>query len=48
MGSKFGLNGIDNGRLKFTNLVVPREALLNKFSEVDNTGKFISNIKNKR
>lgn len=34
MGAKFGLNGVDNGRLKFTNVKVPREALLNKFSDV--------------
>lgn len=48
MGAKLGLNGVDNGRLKFTNVEVPREALLNKFSEVDSDGKFTSVIKNKR
>jgi len=35
MGHKFGLNGVDNGRIKFDNLRVPRESLLNKYSEVD-------------
>ena len=48
MGAKFGLNGVDNGRLGFTNVVIPREALLNKFSEVHPDGTFTSKIKNKR
>lgn len=29
MGAKFGCNGVDNGRLKFTGVRVPRENLLN-------------------
>lgn len=40
MGAKMGLNGVDNGRLRFTNVEVPREALLNKFSEVTPEGEF--------
>lgn len=48
MGCKFGLNGVDNGRLKFTNVVIPRENLLNRFSEVNPDGTFVSKIKNKR
>jgi len=48
MGAKMGLNGVDNGRLKFTNVVVPRESLLNRFSDVSPDGKFTSSIKNLR
>lgn len=48
MGHKFGLNGVDNGRLKFTNVEVSREGLLNRFSEVHPDGTFTSKIKNKR
>lgn len=48
MGSKFGLNGVDNGRLRFDNVRVPREAILNKYSEMSPTGEFTSTIKDKR
>jgi acyl-CoA oxidase len=30
MGWKIGLNGIDNGRLSFKNVRIPREAMLNR------------------
>ena len=42
LGHKLGLNGVDNARIKFTNLRVPREALLNKYSDVDPQGNFTS------
>jgi acyl-CoA oxidase len=42
MGMKLGLNGIDNGRLIFNQVVVPREAMLNKFNDVTPEGKFLS------
>lgn len=45
MGYKMGLNGIDNGRLIFTNVVVKREAMLNKLNDVTEQGKFVSDIK---
>ena len=45
MGMKLGLNGIDNGRLIFTNVVVPRENMLNKFNDVTPEGKFVSETK---
>lgn len=45
MGVKLGLNGIDNGRLIFTNVVVPREAMLNKFNDVTPDGTFVSETK---
>jgi acyl-CoA oxidase len=34
MGHKMGCNGVDNGKLWFEHVRVPREALLNSFSEV--------------
>jgi len=42
LGHKLGLNGVDNARIKFTNLRVPREALLNRYSDVDSKGVFTS------
>ena len=45
MGMKMGLNGIDNGRLAFTNVVIEREAMLNKYNDVTADGKFISETK---
>ncbi|HHH49498.1 MAG TPA: acyl-CoA oxidase, partial [Saprospiraceae bacterium] len=43
-GYKLGLNGIDNGRIWFDNIRVPRENLLNKFGDVDANGKYSSLI----
>ena len=34
MGIKMGLNGIDNAKIMFDNVRVPRENLLNKESDV--------------
>ena len=34
-GHKLGANGVDNGKLWFDNVTVPREALLNAWSDVD-------------
>jgi hypothetical protein len=34
MGHKMGLNGVDNAKLTFDNVRVPRENLLNKYSDV--------------
>lgn len=45
MGYKMGVNGVDNGRLIFTNVRVPRWAMLNKMSQVTAEGKFVSEIK---
>ena len=45
MGIKISLNGIDNGRLMFDHVRVPRWAMLNKFNQVSKEGKFISDIK---
>ncbi|HET6708361.1 acyl-CoA dehydrogenase [Amycolatopsis sp.] len=43
-GPKAGLNGVDNGRLGFDNVRVPREALLNRFGDVAEDGTYSSPI----
>lgn len=48
MGHKIGCNGVDNGRLAFRNVRVPRTALLNRFSDVDEHGQFSTTTKGKR
>lgn len=45
MGVKMGLNGIDNGRLIFTHVKIPRENMLNRFNDVDEQGNFQSDLK---
>jgi len=45
MGLKLGLNGIDNGRLSFDHVRVPRTAMLNSFSDVNEKGEFTSEVK---
>lgn len=49
-GLKMGLNGVDNGRLAFDHVRVPREAMLDRFAEVSASGVYSSSIedKNKR
>lgn len=41
MGWKMGLNGVDNALLKFKDVKVPREALLNRLADVTAEGKFV-------
>mgnify|MGYP005799780721 CR=1 FL=1 len=43
-GYKGGLLGVDNGRIRFDNVRVPREALLNRFGAVDEQGRYSSPI----
>ncbi|HLH57854.1 MAG TPA: acyl-CoA dehydrogenase [Streptosporangiaceae bacterium] len=43
-GPKGGLNGVDNGRLTFRDVRVPREALLNRFGDVTPEGAYTSPI----
>ncbi|MFC4396367.1 MULTISPECIES: acyl-CoA dehydrogenase [Micrococcaceae] len=43
-GIKGGLNGIDNGRLHFTNVRIPRTNLLNRYGNVDADGTYTSPI----
>lgn len=45
-GYKIGLNGVDNGRIWFSNVRVPRENLLNKFGDINDQGEYTSPIKN--
>ena len=43
-GLKGGLNGIDNGRLHFDHVRVPRTSLLNRYGDVDVDGTYSSSI----
>lgn len=45
-GPKMGLNGVDNGRIWFDGVRVPRGALLNKFADVSAEGAYSSSIEN--
>ncbi|GAB4859615.1 Acyl-coenzyme A oxidase 3, peroxisomal [Ancistrocladus abbreviatus] len=44
-GHKIGLNGVDNGRIWFDNVRVPRENLLNSVADVSLDGQYLSAIK---
>ncbi|KAJ0053714.1 hypothetical protein Pint_02364 [Pistacia integerrima] len=44
-GHKIGLNGVDNGRLWFDNVRIPRENLLNSVADVSPNGEYLSAIK---
>ncbi|XBB67064.1 acyl-CoA dehydrogenase [Nocardioides sp. WV_118_6] len=43
-GAKMGLNGVDNGRIWFDGVRVPREALLNRFADVTEAGEYVIDI----
>jgi acyl-CoA oxidase len=43
-GEKMGLNGVDNGRLWFQSVRVPRGALLDRFGQVAEDGAYTSSI----
>ncbi len=43
-GEKMGLNGVDNGRIWFDEVRVPREALLNRYGDVSAEGEYSSPI----
>ncbi|WP_268225713.1 acyl-CoA dehydrogenase family protein [Sinomicrobium oceani] len=45
-GYKLGLNGVDNGKIWFKNVSVPRENLLNRFGDIDKDGNYTSRISN--
>ncbi len=45
-GEKMGLNGVDNGRIWFDNVRVPRDALLNRYGDVSPEGVYSSPIEN--
>ncbi|XP_054816579.1 acyl-coenzyme A oxidase 3, peroxisomal-like [Prosopis cineraria] len=44
-GHKIGLNGVDNGRIWFDNVRIPRENLLNSVADVSSNGQYLSAIK---
>ncbi len=43
-GDKMGLQGIDNGRLRFHAVRIPRTALLDRYGQVSETGEYTSAI----
>ena len=43
-GDKLGLDGVDNGRLSFNQVRVPRSALLDRFARIDRDGTYHSDI----
>lgn len=45
-GYKLGLNGVDNGKIWFHQVRVPRENLLNKYGDITTEGEYHSDIKN--
>ncbi len=45
-GYKLGLNGVDNGKIWFNQVRVPRENLLNKYGDIKGDGSYHSPIKN--
>ncbi len=45
-GEKMGLNGVDNGRIWFDDVRVPRDALLNRYGGVNENGAYESPIEN--
>jgi len=44
MGHKMGLNGVDNAKLTFNNVRVPRENLLNRHSDITPEGEFVTTL----
>ncbi|KAK4577704.1 hypothetical protein RGQ29_027997 [Quercus rubra] len=44
-GHKIGLNGVDNGKIWFDNVRIPRENLLNSVADVSPDGQYLSAIK---
>jgi acyl-CoA oxidase len=45
-GPKMGLNGVDNGRIWFDEVRVPRGNLLNRFADITDDGRYESSIEN--
>jgi acyl-CoA oxidase len=45
-GPKAGLNGVDNGRLTFDHVTVPRDMLLDRYGQVAADGTYSSSIEN--
>ena len=45
-GHKLGLNGVDNGRIWFDGIRVPRENLLDRYAQITAEGEYQSPIEN--
>jgi acyl-CoA oxidase len=45
-GPKLGLDGVDNGRIAFDGVRVPRNALLDRYAQVRDDGSYVSPIEN--
>ncbi|WKL48563.1 acyl-CoA dehydrogenase [Flavobacterium pectinovorum] len=43
-GHKMGLNGVDNGTIRFNQVVIPKENMLDRFASVNEKGEFESPI----
>lgn len=43
-GRKLGLNGVDNGIIRFDNVVIPKDNMLDRFARVNDEGEFESPI----
>jgi acyl-CoA oxidase len=43
-GLKMGLNGVDNGTIRFENVIIPKENMLDRFASVNENGEFESLI----
>ncbi len=43
-GRKIGLNGVDNGIIRFDNVVIPKDNMLDRFARVNDDGEFESPI----
>lgn len=48
MGHRMGLNGVDNAKISFDNVKIPRTNLLDVYSKMDGNGNFSSDIKSTR
>lgn len=48
MGMKVGMNGVDNARLWFDQVRIPKANMLDAYSSVDGEGRFVSKIPNRR
>jgi len=46
-GYKMGLNGVDNGRIWFNKVRVPKANLLNRYGDIDDQGNYSSPIENR-
>ncbi|KAJ8907785.1 hypothetical protein NDN08_007889 [Rhodosorus marinus] len=45
MGHKMGMNGVDNGRIWFDNVVLDKDSLLDRYASIDEQGMYHSPIK---